>query len=130
MTTIDKTATTAYKINDLIASRWSPRAFDANPISDEHLMSLFEAARWAPSSMNEQPWTYIVAKNGTPAFEKMVDCMMDGNQPWARNASVILISLAKRNFDYKNRINRHHMHDVGAANTTLLLLCLVLELSL
>lgn len=116
-----KTKDTDPRVASLIAKRWSARAFSKKPIEEEKLAIIFEATRWTASSMNEQPWTYIVARKGTPSFEKMVDCMMDGNQPWATNASVILISLARRNFNYKSRVNRHHMHDVGAANTTLLL---------
>ena len=90
-------------------------------IQENDLNTLFEAASWSASSMNEQPWKYLWATRGSDAFNNMVDCLMEGNQPWAKNGSHMLISLAKRNFDYKDRVNRHHMHDVGAANTTLLL---------
>lgn len=116
-----KAAKTKHAIHPLILNRWSARSFHEKSISEEALEALFEAASWSASSMNEQPWEYLFASKGTAAFEKMVDCLMDGNQPWAKNGSHMLISLAKRNFEHKGRQNRHHMHDVGAANSALLM---------
>jgi len=116
-----KTPQTKHDIHPLILDRWSARSFSEKSISEETMEGLFEAASWSASSMNEQPWEYIYAEKGTEAFHKMVECLMDGNQPWAKNGSHMLLSLAKRKFEYKGRENRHHMHDVGAANTTLLM---------
>jgi nitroreductase len=112
---------TTHNIHPLILERWSARSFSQKPISAETMEALFEAASWSASSMNEQPWEYLFAEKGSSAFEQMIDCLMDGNQPWAKNGSHMLISLAKRKFNDKDRDNRHHMHDVGAANSALLM---------
>jgi nitroreductase len=108
-------------VHSFITKRWSARSFAEKPISESELNTLIEAASWAASSMNEQPWHYLIAKKGSASFQKMVDCLMAGNQPWAKNASVLLLSLARKNFASNGKPNRHAMHDVGAANTTLLL---------
>jgi nitroreductase len=114
------TAVTEYPINEMIAKRWSPRSFSSKQIPDAELKSLFEAAHWSFSSMNEQPWKYLFAYNGEHAFDRMIECLMSGNQPWAKNASVIILSIANRLFS-NDKINRHAFHDVGAANMNLLL---------
>jgi|TARA_B110000285_G_C15012773_1_gene557347 nitroreductase len=116
-----KTKDVDVKVAHLIKKRWSTRAFSNQQISNEQIATLFEATRWTASSMNEQPWSYIYAKKGSEAYDKMVDCMMDGNKPWAKNASIVVLSLAKKNFDYNDFDNRHYLYDIGAANTTLLL---------
>lgn len=116
-----KTPQTKHEIHPLILDRWSARSFSEKSISEETMEALFEAASWSASSMNEQPWEYLWAERGSEAFDTMVECLMDGNQPWAKNGSHLLLSLAKRKFAYKGRENRHHMHDVGAANSTLLM---------
>lgn len=115
------TSNTKYSIHPLIKKRWSPRSFTSEILSDADFSTLLEAASWAASSMNEQPWKYLWAIRGTMAFDRMVDSLADGNQPWAQKGSHMVISLAKRHFDRNDKINRHHMHDVGAANTTLVL---------
>lgn len=112
---------TQFGVASWITARWSARSFTDKKIEKEVLFRLFEAASWSASSMNEQPWRYIYAYRGSASFDKMVDVLMEGNKPWAKDASVIMISLAKINFDRNDKINRHHMHDVGAANTSLLL---------
>jgi nitroreductase len=110
------------EIAGLIRTRWSPRAFTEDHINNDEAAALFEAARWAPSSMNEQPWEYYYAmKNDPESFEKFVSCLKPGNQVWAKNAAMLILSIAKRTFNYKGRDNRHAMHDTGAANV---LLCL------
>lgn len=116
-----KKATTNHPVTDLIKKRWSARSFSKEAISKEAFETILEASTWAASSMNEQPWKYLYASRGTEGFDRIHSCLMAGNQPWAKSGSVLLISLAKKSFDYKNRPNRHAMHDVGAANTTLLL---------
>jgi nitroreductase len=109
-------------IASLIKTRWSPRAFSDHVISPEEAESLFEAARWAPSNMNEQPWKYYYAfKEDSEKFNLFVDCLKPGNQVWAKNASILILSTARKHFIYKEKINRHAMHDTGAANV---LLCL------
>lgn len=115
-----KTATTQYPVSSLIKERWSARAFSDKNISEELLNQFIEAASWAASSMNEQPWMYYVAHRGTPAFDQMAGVLMPGNQAWAKDAAVLLLSLAKKNFS-NGYPNRHYMHDVGAANQNLML---------
>ena len=106
----------------IIKTRWSPRAFSDHSITSNEAQLLFEAARWAPSSMNEQPWKYYyVFKEDSEKFKLFLDCLKPGNQVWAKHASMLILSTAKNNFDYNGKINRHAMHDTGAANV---LLCL------
>lgn len=117
---MSKIANTQYDINSLIKGRWSARAFSDKNISDDLLNQFIEAASWAASSMNEQPWLYYAAHRGTPAFELLVEVLMSGNQTWAKDAAVLLLSLARKTFTNGNP-NRHYMHDVGAANQNLML---------
>src|SRR4026207_2582707 len=92
-------ATPRHPIQDPISNRWSPYAFADRSVSEADLRSLFEAARWAASSYNEQPWSYIVAKRSDPeAFQRMVSCLVEGNQPWAKAAPVLAIGCASLNF--------------------------------
>ncbi len=118
---MDKRATTAFPIHDLIAERWSPRVFAARAVESEKLGSLFEAARWAPSSFNEQPWSFLVATQEEPQeFERLAACLVEGNA-WARKAPVLALSVAKRAFERNGRENRHAFHDVGLASGNLVL---------
>jgi len=117
---MNKTANTQHPVHTLIKERWSARAFSDKNISDELLNQFVEAASWAASSMNEQPWMYYAAHRGTEAFNQMVEVLMPGNQAWAKDAAVLMISLAKKNFT-NGHPNRHYMHDVGAANQNLML---------
>ncbi len=108
------------KLNGAIKNRWSPRKFKDKPVPDEMLELLFEAARRAPSSRNEQPWHYYVAKKqDESAFNRLFECLTDGNKVWAKSAQVFLVSVMKKNFDYKNLPNGKALHDVGAANISL-----------
>ena len=110
------------EIAQLISTRWSPRAFRDHSLREEEILSLFEAARWAPSSMNEQPWKYYYAsREDGDNFNKLIECLKPGNQVWAKNSALLILSTAKKNYDHKGRPNRHAMHDTGAANV---LLCL------
>ena len=105
-----------HPVHDLIRHRWSPRAFADRLVEPEKLCSLLEAARWAASSYNEQPWSFLVAtRDRTDAFEKMVGCLVEGNVPWASKAPVLLLSVAKPSFDRNDKPNRHALHDVGLA---------------
>lgn len=115
-----KEAATQYPVHQFIRQRWSARSFADRPIEHDTLMTLLEAASWASSSMNEQPWIYLYAHKGEPAFQQMYDCLLPGNR-WADGAPVLLLSLARKNFASNGNRNRHALHDVGAANTTLLL---------
>jgi nitroreductase len=115
-------AVTDYPINDLFANRWSPYSFANRSVSDEDLRSLFEAARWAPSSYNEQPWNYIVAKKENPdEFARLLSCLVEGNQAWAKAASVLVLGVSKLNFAHNNKPNGAALHDLGLAAANLVL---------
>lgn len=116
-----KKAVTQNPVHDLIRSRWSARSFSDKPIAQADLDTIFEAASWAFSAINAQPWEYVYAHRSAPAaFEKLWNCLLPGNQPWAKNAAVLAVSLAKKQFDNGNP-NASALHDVGAANANLAL---------
>ena len=108
-----------YPIDKMFLDRWSPRAFSGEEISETELMTLFEAARWAPSSYNSQPWRFVYARKGTPHFDKFLDWLVPFNQSWAKNASalVILVSHSLMMVPGKDRPVPSHSHsmDAGAA---------------
>ncbi|HWY45700.1 MAG TPA: nitroreductase family protein [Candidatus Sulfotelmatobacter sp.] len=109
-----------FPVNDLIKNRWSPRAFSDKPVPPEVLRSLFEAARWAPSSNNEQPWAYIVAtKDNQENFEKSLGALVEFNANWARKAPVLAIAVVELAFAKNNAPNRNAQYDVGAASLQL-----------
>jgi nitroreductase len=113
---MQKPASTGYPILDLLRQRWSPRAFADRPVEPEKLRILVEAARWAPSCYNEQPWSFIVAtKENRAEFDRLLSCLVEGNARWARHAPVLMLSVAKLTFDRNNKPNRHAVHDVGLA---------------
>lgn len=117
---MDKAPDTQYPIHDLLRQRWSPHAFSDRMVESEKLHSVSEAASWAASSYNKQPWSYIVATSENKAeFERLLSILAEGDQEWARNAPVLMISVAKLNFEYNGVENRHAFHDVGTASTTL-----------
>ena len=117
---MQKRAASNHPVHDLIAQRWSPRAFSDKPVPPEVLRSLFEAARWAASSFNDQPWAYIVAtKDDVKNHSKLVSVLMDMNAAWAKQAPVLAISVARRNFGHNGAPNPVALHDVGAANAQL-----------
>lgn len=117
-----KHAQTQYPVADFIKHRWSPRSFTSQPIQDEDLRTLFEAAAWAPSAMNEQPWRFVYAHRAqTEAFQNLWNCLLPGNQPWAKNAAVLVVVLARKTMGPNNDLNRHYLHDTGLATGNLLL---------
>src|SRR5918992_2742873 len=98
----------AHPVHDLIRRRWSPRAFSDRPVEREKLLSVLEAARWAPSSFNAQPWSFLVATKEDPAeFERMLSCLVPGNQSWAKAGPVLMISVANTHFEHNGKPNRH-----------------------
>src|SRR5437660_6858724 len=110
-----------YPIEEILRQRWSPRAFSDRNVEAKKLLSLFEAARWAPSSFNEQPWSFIVATKDNPSeHAQLLNCLMEKNQQWARLAPVLMLSIAKLNFEKTGKPNRHAFHDVGMAVGSLL----------
>ncbi len=119
---LEKPARNDYPINDLLVRRWSPRAFSEAAVPREMVCSLLEAARWAPSCFNEQPWSFIVATREDPeAFEKLLGCLRETNQAWARRVPVLMVAVAKAAFDHNGKPNRHAGHDVGLAVENLML---------
>lgn len=112
---------TIYPVLPAITNRWSARSFSDRAITETELMTLFEAASWASSSNNEQPWMYIYAHKGEPEFEQIWDCLMGGNQPWAKNAAVLVLSIVKTHFEKSGTENIHAWYDVGSANAQLLI---------
>jgi nitroreductase len=127
--TVDKLAQATYPIEEVIRRRWSPRAFDPRPVEPEKLLTLFEAARWAPSSFNEQPWRFLIAtKQDAFAFERILLCLVEANQVWARRAPVLMLSMCSTMFAAKNTPNRHAWHDVGMSMMSLVLQASALDL--
>jgi nitroreductase len=127
---MEKPADTQYPIHDLLRQRWSPRAFDDRPIEPGKLRSLFEAARWAPSSNNEQPWRFIVAnKDYETEWNRLLACLVEGNRIWAYRAPVLILSIASLNFEDDSTPNRHALHDTGMAVENLVLQATALGLS-
>jgi nitroreductase len=115
-----KRAPTDFPVHDLIAERWSPRAFSDKPVAPDVLQSLFEAARWAPSSSNEQPWAYIVATKDDPEnFAKLLSVLVPFNATWAQHAPVLALAVAKLSFEKNATPNRNAQYDVGAASAWL-----------
>ena len=105
-----------HSIHDLIASRRSIRAFSNNGIDESAFIKLFEAARWASSSRNEQPWRFIAArKEEKENFQRMLDCINESNRIWAQHGAVLIVVLAKKNFTMHPAPNSHAQHDVGLA---------------
>jgi nitroreductase len=109
-----------FPIHDIATERWSPRAFGDKTVAADTLLSIFEAARWAPSSSNEQPWAYIVArKEDGEAFERLVSVLVPGNSSWAKNAPVLALAVAELAFAKSGSPNRNAQYDVGAASAWL-----------
>ncbi len=106
---------TEYKINSLFTDRWSPRAMSGEELTDEEFLPLFEAARWAPSSNNNQPWRFIIAKRNTPEWESVFSLMVEFNQAWTKNASVLVVIISHVNFEYNGKPSRTHSFDTGSA---------------
>jgi nitroreductase len=100
----------------LIRNRWSPRAFSDRAIDRHKLLSMLEAARWAPSSFNGQPWHFLVATKDEPeGFQRLLGCLMEGNQKWAKSAAVLMVAVSRNSFEHNEKANHHAAYDTGAA---------------
>jgi nitroreductase len=109
-------APTQYPVHELIRERWSPRAFSDKAVAPEILQSLFEAARWAPSCSNEQPWAFLVGVKGDgDTFQRILGTLVEGNQVWAKNAPVLVIAVSQLAFARNGQPNRNAFYDTGAA---------------
>lgn len=98
-----------------IRNRWSPRAFSDKPVDKQDLLRLFEAARWAPSSFNEQPWRFIVGIRGDETYEKIRSTFVDWNLGWTDRVNVLVLIASKTYFELDGRENKHNMWDAGSA---------------
>lgn len=104
-----------YPIHPLILNRWSPRAMSGEALTHEELMTLFEAARWAPSSYNAQPWRFYYATKDSPRWKDVFSLLGEFNQNWCKNAGALVILTAQKNFEYNGKPNRNALSDCGAA---------------
>lgn len=117
-----KTAVTSVDIHELIANRWSPRALDPNkPVSHDDLLALLEAARWASSCFNDQPWRFIVCDKNSDleSWATALDTLAEKNRLWAKNAPVLILAVAMANFTHNGSPNRWAIYDTGAASANL-----------
>lgn len=115
-----KSASPDHPIHELLAERWSPYAFSDRPVAEDDLRSLFEAARWAPSSYNEQPWRYIIATKDQPEeYERLLSCLVEPNQAWAKAAPVLALGVVSLHFQRNDKENRAAVHDLGLASANL-----------
>jgi nitroreductase len=104
-----------YPVEQFFVDRWSPRAMSGEELSDTELMSLFEAARWAPSSYNNQPWRFLYARRHTPHWPVFLDLLIPGNQAWAQRAAVLILIVSKTTMDRDGQPSVTHTFDTGAA---------------
>jgi nitroreductase len=102
-------------VDELFLDRWSPRAMSGEGVTDEELSTLFEAARWAPSSYNNQPWRILYARRETGQWPAFFDLLVEGNRNWAKDAGVLLLFVSKETFDFNGKPYPTHSFDTGAA---------------
>jgi nitroreductase len=128
----DRLAHTSVPIHELLAKRWSPRAFDAQRgVSSAQLHSLFEAARWAPSCNGDEPYRYLVWRRDRDpdGWQKAFDCLSENNRKWVKNVPVLMLSCAGSIFGHSGKPNRFGPHDTGAASVCLTLQAVALGLA-
>jgi len=119
---MNKPALSRFPLDPLVAERWSPLAFAARPIEPAKLGSLFEAARWAPSCYNEQPWRFLAAtRDDVDGHARLLSCIVEANARWAANAPLLILSVASLAFTRNQKPNRHAQHDVGLAAQNLVI---------
>jgi nitroreductase len=118
---ITKTAKTGHPVNELIAKRWSARAFSTKQVERSKLLSILEAARWAPSSKNEQPWRYIIFSKDNPVKLLEAQSVLLESNFYAKRAPILICAIAKKNYSAEQKYNRLHFHDLGAANENMFL---------
>jgi len=116
-------------ILEIIKERWSPYSFSSIPVEDYKMKAIFEAAGYAPSSNNEQPWMFVYStQETTDIFDDYLGFLVEGNREWAKYAYALVISMARKNFSYKNKPNRYAFHDTGMAVSNLLLQALTMDI--
>jgi nitroreductase len=116
-----KIAQTKHQVIDLIKHRWSARSFTNQAITEKDLHTILEAGSWAPSANNTQPWRYIYAHHGTEGFNKLLSALSAGNQPWAKNAAVLIAAVGIKELPDTQQKQPYYMHDIGMANSFILL---------
>ncbi len=104
-----------HDIEPILFHRWSPRAMSGEEISEQELMTLFEAARWAPSSYNAQPWRFLYARRGTANWDRFFDLMVEFNQSWTKQAAVLMVVVSRKAFEWNDQAAPTHSFDAGAA---------------
>lgn len=104
-----------YPVNEIFLNRWSPRAMSGEEIGENELMSLFEAAKWAPSSFNNQSWRFLYANRNGPDWGLFFDLLSEQNKTWAKNAAALIVIISKQTFDHNGKPSRTHTFDTGAA---------------
>jgi len=128
----DRLAITSTPIHDLLAKRWSPRAFIAGKaVSREQLFSLLEATRWSPSCNGDEPWRYLVWDRTRDAqgFQRAFDCLSENNKKWVKNVPLLMLGCANSVFNHSGKPSRWGQHDVGMANLSLCLQAVALGLA-
>ena len=100
----------------VILERWSPRAFADRDVDPADLKTIFEAARWAPSSFNEQPWRFFIGHRNSKTYKKIFDTLVPFNQAWVQTAPVLILGVAKTQFSHNGSPNNYAIHDLGAAD--------------
>jgi nitroreductase len=110
-----RTRQPTFPINPLLLNRWSPRSMTGEEMDDETIMALFEAARWAPSSYNNQPWRFIYAKRDTSHWNRLFGLVAEPNKVWAKNAALLVVVASNKQFDINGKYSITHQYDAGAA---------------
>ncbi len=104
-----------HEVDPVFVHRWSPRAMSGETVSGGELMALFEAARWAPSCFNDQPWHFLYARRETAHWARFFDLLVEANQVWAKDAAALMVVVSRKNFEYNGQFSRTHSFDTGAA---------------
>ena len=128
---LEKNAVTATAIHELLARRWSPRAYDkTRPVSQAQILSLLEAARWAPSCNGDEPWRYLVwnRADDEAGWQQVFDTLSENNKKWCANVPLFILSCAGSVFGHSGKPNRHTQHDTGMATLNLSLQAVALGL--
>ena len=112
---------TSFDLHPFFRQRWSPRSFSNEPILEEQVLELIEAARWAPSANNEQPWLFYYGLKGATQFDDLWNTLAPGNRPWAKNAAVLMVTMIRKTFTKNGNPNPWALHDLGMANAQLIL---------
>ena len=110
-----ETRKAGHEVDEIFLDRWSPRAMSGESVSEEDLLTLFEAARWAPSSYNNQPWRILYARRGAEHWDAFLGLLVEGNQAWAKDAGALLLFVSKETFDFNGKPYPTHSFDTGAA---------------